>query len=362
MIIGVNCCHLSDKTDGAKTRLVNFYSLLTKIRAKTKFVFFVPKNLDLRQFKKEFNSQNVIYHKINIYSYDVIKRFLLGFFFWPMMFKKYELDFFDQSYLPLFAFFKGKTKIVLTIHDLRYLYFSLDFFYRYIIFKPVVKFGIFFSDILITVSKHIKKDLEKITKKKIIVISNFIDNKKFESKNKKILNSKFIFSIGHSEKRKNLDNLIKSFMYIKLNGYKGNLVICTNQGSDYEKLENLKSDHPYSANIKLLKNQTNQAVFEFYRNCELFVLPSLYEGFGIPILEASYHKKLIILSSIPVFKEITFNKLNYFDPKNPKKISEKIILILENKTRQKELRQLTSKVNKFYSPKKIVNQFNKLFR
>ena len=69
MIIGVNCCHLSDKTDGAKTRLVNFYSLLTKIRAKTKFVFFVPKNLDLRQFKKEFNSQNVIYHKINIYSY-----------------------------------------------------------------------------------------------------------------------------------------------------------------------------------------------------------------------------------------------------------------------------------------------------
>ncbi len=54
MIIGVNCCHLSDKTDCAKNRLVNFYSLLNKIRPKTKFVFFVTKNLDLHQFNKLF--------------------------------------------------------------------------------------------------------------------------------------------------------------------------------------------------------------------------------------------------------------------------------------------------------------------
>ena len=362
MIIGVNCCHLSNKTDGAKTRLINFYSLLTKIRTKTRFVFFVPKNLDLKKFKKEFNSDNTIYHKIDIFSYNVTKRFLLGIFFWPLMFRKYNLNYFDQSYLPLFAFFKGKTKIILTIHDLRYLYFSLDFFYRYIIFKPVVKFGIFFSDILITVSKNIKKDLKKITNKEIKVISNFIYNNKTDLKNKKLLNNQFIFSVGHSEKRKNLDNLIKSFMYVKLNGYKGDLVICTNQGSYYEKLQILKNYHPFSENIKLLKNQSNQAVFEYYKNCELFVLPSLYEGFGIPILEASYHNKLILLSSIPVFKEITFNKLNYFDPKDPKKISEKILSILKNDKTKKKLIKLTSRVNNFYSSRKIINQFNKLFK
>ena len=77
------------------------------------------------------------------------------------MFKKYDLNYFDQSYLPLFTLFKGKTKIILTIHDLRYLYFSLDFFYRYIVFKPVVKIGIYFCDILITVSNYIKNDLKK---------------------------------------------------------------------------------------------------------------------------------------------------------------------------------------------------------
>ena len=93
MIIGVNCCHLSNKTDGAKTRLINFYSLLTKIRTKTRFVFFVPKNLDLKKFKKEFNSDNTIYHKIDIFSYNVTKRFLLGIFFWPLMFRKYNLNY-----------------------------------------------------------------------------------------------------------------------------------------------------------------------------------------------------------------------------------------------------------------------------
>ena len=78
-------------------------------------------------------------------------------------------------------------------------------------------------------------------------------------------------------------------------------------------------------------------------------------------MEAAYHKKVIILSSIPVFKEITFNRLNYFDPNNPKKISEKIVSILKNKNKQKNKIKLTSKVSKHYSSRKIVNEFNKIF-
>ena len=178
MNIGVNCCHISDKTDGAKTRLINFYSRLVKKKRRFKFIFFVPKNLNIKDFKKNLNSKNVQLHIINIYSYQFIKRFLLGIIISSYFFKKYDLEYFDQSYLPLFTLFKGKTKIILTIHDLRYLYFSLDFFYRYLVYKPVLRVGINFSDILITVSKNIKNDLKKITNKKIIVISNFINKKK----------------------------------------------------------------------------------------------------------------------------------------------------------------------------------------
>ena len=335
MNIGVNCCHISDKTDGAKTRLINFYSRLVKKKRRFKFIFFVKKNLNIKDFKKNLNSKNVQFHIINIYSYQFIKRFLLGIITWSYFFKKYDLDYFDQSYLPLFTLFKGKTKIILTIHDLRYLYFSLDFFYRYLVYKPVLRVGINFSDILITVSKNIKNDLKKITNKKIIVISNFINKKKIKFKKINSFKNKFIFSIGHSEKRKNLENLIKAFVYVKLNGYRGNLVICTNQGSELKKLEKIKFDHPYTNSIKILKNQNDQSVSRLYKYCELFVLPSLYEGFGIPILEAASHKKVILLSSIPVFKEITFNNLNYFNPNSPKKISAKIIDLLGDENKKK---------------------------
>lgn len=361
MIIGINCCHLSDKTDGAKTRLTNFYSLLTKKKKNTKFIFFVPKNLSLKNFRKEFGTPNVFFHRINIYSHDIIKRFILGIFIWPLMFKKYNLDYFDQSYLPLFIFLKGKTKIILTIHDLRYLQFSTEFLYRYLIFKPVVKLGIFFCDILITVSQSIKNDLAEITKKKIIVISNFVNKKQHFSYQNKKLSYKYIFTIGHSEKRKNIDNLIKAFLYVKLGGYKGDLVICTNQGKEYLKIASIIKDHPFVENIRLLKNQSNQSVFQYYKHCDLFVLPSIYEGFGIPILEASLHKKVILLSSIPVFKEITFNQLEYFNPRSPKIISDKILATIKDKDKQIKLKKITQKVNVYYSSNRILDEFNKIF-
>ena len=62
-----------------------------------------------------------------------------------------------------------------------------------------------------------------------------------------------------------------------------------------------------------------------------------------------------------MFKEITFNRLNYFDPNDPKKISDKIISILKNKNKQQNLINLTSRVSKHYSSRKIVNEFSKLF-
>ena len=66
------------------------------------------------------------------------------------------------------------------------------------------------------------------------------------------------------------------------------------------KTSNPENDHPFSENIKLLKIKVIKpylSIIKLRTICFTF----LYEGFGIPILEASYHNKLILLSSIPVF-------------------------------------------------------------
>ena len=64
---------------------------------------------------------------------------------------------------------------------------------------------------------------------------------------------------------------------------------------------------------------------------DIFVFPSLYEGFGIPVLEAMACEKPIALSNIPVFQEITQMKYLYFNPKDPASIAETLEKIICNK-------------------------------
>ena len=110
MNIGINCCHLSDTNDGAKTRIVNIYSVLIKLRKKDNFIFFVPKNLNLKIFSKNLNFKNVKFIKLNLLSTQIFQRFFLGFFYWPDVLKKLKIDYFDHSYLPLLIFGKKKNQ------------------------------------------------------------------------------------------------------------------------------------------------------------------------------------------------------------------------------------------------------------
>ena len=101
-----------------------------------------------------------------------------------------------------------------------------------------------------------------------------------------------------------------------------------------------------------------------YKNCSLFIFPSIYEGFGIPILEAMSFNKKIILSNIDPFKEIIkFNKKTFFDPSNPSDIANKIKLNfkISNNNKNEYKKNLNFYQNKilFF---KIYNLYLKLIR
>lgn len=359
MNIAINCCHLSDKNDGAKTRIINLYSRLIPLRKNDFFFFFIPKNLDQEKFSKNFKFNNVKFFKVDLFSSKIFKRFLLGFNYWPKVFKKYHVDFFDHSYLPLLIIQKNKTKILLTIHDLRYLNDWRNDFWRFVVFRIVLSISFLYCDKLITVSNTIKLILNKLYNRPISVIYNFINARKEHNLNN--INN-FVFTVGHSEKRKNFENLIKAFTLTKFNGYKGDLVICTNQGNNFETIVNLINDSPYSKNIKLFRNKSNEFVKKMYKSTKLFVLPSTYEGFGIPILEAAHYEKPIILSNIRVFKEITLNRLYYFDPNNPSDIAEKMLTILNDKKKQSKLKISARLINKKFQARHILKKFSNLFQ
>ena len=90
-------------------------------------------------------------------------------------------------------------------------------------------------------------------------------------------------------------------------------------------------------------------MYQQYKLCDILLFSSLYEGFGLPILEALMQNCKILTSNINVFKEILGSRFAYFDPFSPNDISKKMFMIIKNKT-------LFFNNNK--SNKKILNRFN----
>lgn len=134
---------------------------------------------------------------------------------------------------------------------------------------------------------------------------------------------KFILFVGTIEPRKNLLNLIEAYTLLPKEIRDEYPLILA--GSSGWKNENIYS------RIKELKNKNYKIITTgyiddsqkkwLYKNCSLFVMPSHYEGFGMPILEAMQYDAKIAASNIEVFKEIAGSKIEYFDQNNPESIA-----------------------------------------
>jgi glycosyltransferase involved in cell wall biosynthesis len=134
-----------------------------------------------------------------------------------------------------------------------------------------------------------------------------------------------VIYVGHFEKRKNHAPLLHAIaitdptLKVKLIGYDTGL---------QKKLEAL------ARNLGLI-NTTFESVnddtllWQYYRESKVFVYPSIYEGFGIPTIEALVLGIPVICSNIPVFHEIGGDLVTYFNPREPKDIAKKLQRALE---------------------------------
>ncbi len=116
----------------------------------------------------------------------------------------------------------------------------------------------------------------------------------------------FYLSVGTLEPRKNFETLIYAYIEAKKElPYLPPLVIAGKSGWKMnETLKKLSKNMFKNHEIYFINAPTTEELFWLYENCTLFLFPSIYEGFGLPILEAGYFKKPQILSEIKIFKEI----------------------------------------------------------
>lgn len=250
--------------------------------------------------------------------------------------KGYDIMIFPNFFIPSIK--NKNSKYISVIHDLASYKMGLDYNgkYTYFLFKFGISNALKNSDTIITVSDTIKQELiEKfhIDEKRVNVVHNaiapyFMDFKDNIEILKKygIEDKKYILSVATFNKRKNIPSLIKAFEEISNKYPEIKLVLVGGMGNeDREKL----TKHP---NIIFTGYVPDEEIPILYKHGLIYIFPSLYEGFGTPIMEAQYSSTALLCSDIPVFREVAGSGAEFCTPdKNGIKNAIELLINDENK-------------------------------
>ncbi len=206
-------------------------------------------------------------------------------------------------------------------------------------------------DIILADSQATKDDLIEllaIPKENIHVLYPYVDIKQTFGKstsNQHVPPRKYILSVGKLEPRKNISRLIEAFNKADLKDT--DLLIVGPKGWDTSISE--------SKNVKLLGFVPDDELYELYKHAEFFVYPSLYEGFGYPVVEAMALGCPVACSNSSSLAEIGQDSALLFDPKNLTSIKNALIVLAGDKSLRSDLIKHGREEVKNYSSKKFAS-------
>lgn len=222
------------------------------------------------------------------------------------------------------------------------------------IYWSLTKKAILRADEIIAVSNHTKNDLvkylnieetkirvkyidvDKIYKKEVSEVDLHSAMKKYD------LISGYIYSGGGLEKRKNIDSLVRAYkILLEKNKDIPDLVISGKLMPELAPLiidiEKLVKDLGLENKIRLLGFVSQHDLPAIYKNASIFIYPSLYEGFGLPPLEAMSQGVPVLSSDRSSLREVVGEAGLYFNPDNVEEITDGINKILNDENLRLEL-------------------------
>ena len=218
---------------------------------------------------------------------------------------------------------------VMTVHDLSFLenpsWFSRAYYWWYKMMTPL---AVRTSRHIITVSEFSKSEILRfypfVKPSKVSVLYPAVDTRFFQSFDlQDAPQERFALMVSSLDPRKNFLRLVEAFEGIE--GCKlyivgdANRVFGGKGGKDLEK-----------GNVKILGRVSDEELLRLYHQAECFIFPSIYEGFGLPPLEAMACGCPVLAADIPVVHEVCADAALYFDPYDVKSIHEAICHYLEH--------------------------------
>lgn len=270
----------------------------------------------------------------------------------------------DLLYVPHFnipIFFPGK--LVTAIPDLIMHIFSTEagttlwkpyFRFKKMIYRLVVLIAVLRTYKNICPSQDVKNDFIKyypfVNKDKFMVSYEGVDpdllkvpTDKFvkDTLKKYNIETPFLLYVSSMYEHKNVERLVTAFrILVNEYDYKGSLVLIGKKDKFSERILNLVRDLNLEDKVILPGLQSfvnDEEVTAFRKSADLYVFPSLKEGFSLTPLEAQYYGLPCVISDIPCHREIYGDSVAYFNPFKTNEISSSINNILRDKSIQKEL-------------------------
>jgi len=240
-----------------------------------------------------------------------------------------------------------KVKTIITIHDLAFKYFP-DHFTKKDLWKLNFLAGMAIrnSDKIIAISEATKKDILKfypqIKAEKIKVIYHGFNEEYFQAQNSQLAtrNSKwknYILYVGALQPRKNLNTLIEAFNLLKKERTELKLVLAGEKAWLWEGIMEKVAQSPFKKDIIMTEKVSQSELITLYREAALFVFPSLYEGFGLPILEAFASRVPVVAANNSSLPEVGGDAALYFDARNPQDLKVKMLSVLSNEKVKNEM-------------------------
>jgi glycosyltransferase involved in cell wall biosynthesis len=333
MQIGINASKIFDVHTGVGRYTSNLCRSILKMGSKDDYYLYAPgrmgnviiTDLETPMVAKHNSTLRILWEQIVL----------------PIYSRKDRLDLFHYTDHALSLIHRVRPTII-TVHDIAYIRFpNLLNKSRRIYKKNILKISIRKADIIVADSHSTKRDIieyfgvedEKIKVVHLGVESRFrpIENVE-EYRLRNNLPSKMILNVGTLEPRKNVVTLIKAFKELRGKGFEDyKLVIAGDKGWLYEQIFK-EVEHSGLKQEILFRGVVSDEDLPMLYNCAgIFVYPSLYEGFGLPPLEAMACGIPVITSNTSSLPEVIGDVGIMVDPTDDKSLSDAMYSVLTDK-------------------------------
>jgi glycosyltransferase involved in cell wall biosynthesis len=271
----------------------------------------------------------------------------------------------------------GVTPTIITVHDLAFLRFPQTFdLSRAMYKKMVINRSVGIADRIIAVSSFTKNelvDLLNIDPDKISIVYNgvspmFREIDRGEARDRISylipgLKKDYLLFVGTLEPRKNVVSLVHSYNLLRKQGkIDAQLVIVGSRGWLYDKLFKEIAKNSLVDDIIFTGYVTNEQLVMLYNGANFLIYPALYEGFGLPVLEAMACGIPVITSDRSSLSEVAGDAAMKIDPNSEEDIADAMAKLYQNKELREEYRKRGLERAKMFSWQETARKTLKVYK